>query len=105
MTTLTIDIEDDVMVALQKDPTEVAGEMRILAAIKWYELGRISQDKAADIAGLTRANFLVAASQFGVSPYQESSEEILLWMKGQESVFSKAWDNEEDAVYDKARPR
>ena len=82
MTTLTIDIEDDVMVALQKEPAEVAGEMRILAAIKWYELGRISQDKAAEIAGLTRADFLVTASQFGVSPYQESPEEILLWMKG-----------------------
>jgi hypothetical protein len=30
----------------------------------------------------------------------EASLEQVAWLKAQESSFSKAWDNDEDAVYD-----
>ena len=35
----------------------------------------------------------------------EVDDEGHSWLKGQESVFAKAWDNEEDAIYDKAESR
>jgi predicted HTH domain antitoxin len=38
---------------------------------------RISQAKAAEIAGLSRADFLYALAQFGVSPFQYSAEEVI----------------------------
>jgi len=50
--------------------------MRLAAAVKWYEMGVVSQEKAAEIAGLTRADFIFSLARFGVSPFQSSAEEI-----------------------------
>jgi len=44
--------------------------MRIAAAVKRYELGRLSQGKAAEVAGFSRAAFIDALSRFRVSPIQ-----------------------------------
>ena len=74
--TLTIEMNDDVFPALQEDPEQVTKEMRLFAAVKWYEQGRVSQDKAAEIAGLSRTAFMSALSQCGVSPFQETADEI-----------------------------
>jgi len=43
---------------------------------KWYEMGMISQEKAAEIAGLSRADFIFALAKYGVSPFQYTIEEI-----------------------------
>ena len=53
MTQLAINIPDGVFSALQKDRDEFARELRIAAAVKWYELKRISQGRVAEIAGLS----------------------------------------------------
>lgn len=74
--TLQIDVADDVLVALERDSEELAREMRLAAAVKWYELGRISQDKAAEVAGMSREMFLMVLGQFSVSPFQETADEI-----------------------------
>lgn len=50
--------------------------MRIAAAIKWYELGQISQGKAAQIAGLNRAEFINALFRYQVSPFQYTEAEL-----------------------------
>ena len=75
-TTLTIEMDDDVFPALQEEPEQMVREMRLFSAAKWYELGRVSQGKAAEIAGLSRADFISALSRFSVSPFQETAEEI-----------------------------
>jgi predicted HTH domain antitoxin len=51
--------------------------MRIAAAVKWYETGQLSQGKAAEVAGLTRTKFIDALSQFGVTPFQSTAEELM----------------------------
>jgi predicted HTH domain antitoxin len=50
--------------------------MRLAAAVKWYELGKLSQDKAAELAGLSRVEFIDALARFKVSPIQETVEEL-----------------------------
>lgn len=62
--------------ALRTSPTEFGQELRIAAAAKWYELGRLSQGKAAELAGLSRAEFIDALGRYGVSALQESVSEI-----------------------------
>ncbi|HAI70232.1 MAG TPA: hypothetical protein DCM38_12455 [Gammaproteobacteria bacterium] len=60
----------------QTPATELTQEMRVAAAAKWYELGKISQEKAAEMAGLNREEFMLTLSHLQVSPFQYTSQEL-----------------------------
>jgi predicted HTH domain antitoxin len=77
MTSITVHLPDTAFSALRKTPDEFGQEMRIAAAVKWYELEQISQGKAAEIAGLTRAEFIQALSRYQVSPFQYNEAELI----------------------------
>ncbi len=75
--TVCMEVDDEVFLGMNKSPEELAREMRLAAAVKWYEMGLISQEKAAQLSGMSRAAFIDALSGFGVSPFQETGDEIL----------------------------
>lgn len=81
MTQLTLEVPESAFATLHQAPKEFAQEMRVAAAVKWYELGRISQGRAAEIAGLTRAAFINALSRYRVSPFQYTAEELIEEMR------------------------
>lgn len=65
MMEITMKLDQDVLSALRRSPAEFANEMRLAAAIHWYKRGEISQEKAAQVAGLDRTDFLLALAREG----------------------------------------
>jgi predicted HTH domain antitoxin len=65
-----IELPDSAFSALRKTPAEFIQEMKYAAVVKWYEAGMISQDKAAEIAGLSRYAFLTLLARYDVSAIQ-----------------------------------
>ena len=63
MTAITLQMPDDVFSALRRSPEEFGREMRLAAAVHWYSRGEISQEKAAEIAGLNRKEFRLALAR------------------------------------------
>ena len=76
MQSVSLDIPTTALAALGESPSEFVSEMRIAAAVKWYELGRLSQGKAAEVAGLSRSAFIDALSRLRVSPIQITAAEL-----------------------------
>ena len=76
MTSVTIDLSEDVFSALKRPPAEFARRMRLAAAIHWYARGEISMEKAALIAGLDRADFLAALAAEEVDVFEVSLESL-----------------------------
>lgn len=77
MVQMTIEVPEGPLASLGKDPEGFARELRLVAAVKWYEMQLLSQGRAAEVAGLSRAEFFDALSRFGVTPFQTTAEEIL----------------------------
>ena len=77
MQTVSVEIPTTTFAALGESPDEFVNEMRIAAAVKWYELGKLSQGKAAEVAGLSRSAFIEALSRFRVSPIQYTETELI----------------------------
>jgi predicted HTH domain antitoxin len=76
MTRVQVEFDTDVFSTLRRSPEEVAQEMRLAAAILWYAQGRVSQSRAAELARVSRAEFLDALSASGVSATQETLEDL-----------------------------
>jgi predicted HTH domain antitoxin len=65
MTTLTLELPENVLAALRFSPADFPKEMRLAAAVTWYEDGKVSQEVASQIAGLCRTDFLLALARMG----------------------------------------
>ena len=76
MKTLSLAFSESAFSALRLTPEDFAKELRLAAAVKWYEQERISQSKAAEVAGLSRAELIDALSRYGVSAVQTKPEEL-----------------------------
>jgi hypothetical protein len=55
MPTITFDIPEGALSALRLSPAEFVKKMRVAAALLWYSQGDLSQSKAAEVAGTSRA--------------------------------------------------
>jgi predicted HTH domain antitoxin len=74
---VSIELPRELFSALRQDPEGFVREMRLAAAVKWYEQKKVSQAKAAEVAGLSRSDFITALNQFGVTPFQYDADEIV----------------------------
>ena len=77
MATITYDMPPSAFSTLRLSPREFAREMRIAACVQWYAQGLLSQGRAAEIAGLDRAEFLEELFRRKVPACQVTYEELI----------------------------
>src|SRR5437773_12529567 len=76
MPTITFDLPDGALSALRLSPTEFVKEMRVAAALLWYSQGELSQSKAAEVAGTSRAEFIDELAHRRIPVVQVTAEEL-----------------------------
>lgn len=76
MSTATIEYPSELTAALGKRPIEALQEVKLMAALKLFDSGRISSGLAARLADLSRVQFLLLCGQYGVSVFQQTAEEL-----------------------------
>ena len=95
---VAFDIDPGILATVRQDPDEFVRELRLAAAVKWYELERISQGRAAEIAGVSRAEFVESLGRYGVTPFQQTADEILADLDLLERWVSFSMRRGEDAL-------
>ncbi len=77
MSTETLDIPYPVGLedAMRLTPDEMAQHIRLMAALKMFELGKLSGGKAAELAGMSRAGFYDACGRYRVSVFNYADDE------------------------------
>ncbi|MGH7822206.1 MAG: UPF0175 family protein [Candidatus Binatia bacterium] len=69
-------IPDEALLSLKLTPEQMESELRLTAAIKLYELGKLCSGAAAALAGIPRALFLAKLEDYGVETFEMETEEI-----------------------------
>ena len=69
MRQIVVDVPEKVLLAEKMDEADFARELRTLAAVKLYELGRLSSGRAAELAGMSRVEFLLSLGRYKVFPF------------------------------------
>lgn len=62
--------------AVHMTKDEIEHHIRLMAALKMFELGKISSGKAAELAGMSRVEFFEACGRYRVSPFNYADEEV-----------------------------
>ena len=76
MVELTLHIPDDLDLALNVKPGALSHELLFAAAVKLFELGKISSGKAAELADLPKPLFLAKLTEVGASASTHSAQDI-----------------------------
>ncbi|MBI2435710.1 MAG: UPF0175 family protein [Candidatus Hydrogenedentes bacterium] len=76
MKTLTLEFPEAVFAALRCAPEDFPQEMRLAAAMSWYEQTRISQEVAAQVAGLSRTDFLLALASMQRNSFEVDMSDL-----------------------------
>ena len=73
---LTLQLPEDAFSSLRVAPSEFGDALRLAACVKWYELGKLSQAKAAEISGISRAAFIDALREHQVPAIQLDPDQL-----------------------------
>ncbi len=76
MSAVQLDIPEETLISLKTDAESFARDLKLLGAIKLFEMGKLSSGRAAQLAGMSRVEFLMVLGRYGVSPFQMTEEEL-----------------------------
>ena len=76
MKQITLEYPDGLELAVQTTREELNAQIRLMAALKMFELGKLSSGKAAALAGMSRAAFLEQCALYRISAFNYFPEEL-----------------------------
>jgi predicted HTH domain antitoxin len=71
---ITLSIPDEAMTALADSPDDAGSALRMLAAVRLFELKRLSSGAAARLAGVSRVEFLERLADYDVPVFDMSDD-------------------------------
>ena len=76
MKNVVLEIPDEVLISLKESPSELSKQILMLAAIKFYQMGKLSSGRAAQLAGISRVSFLQSLSRYDIPIFDLTLEEL-----------------------------
>ena len=86
MTTLQLDLNEDLLTLLQQQDPSIEVAARELIVMELYRRGAVSRGKAAELIGIPLVEFLHRANELGIPYFNYTDEEFAA-----ELAASKRW--------------
>ena len=86
MSTISLDLEEDVVALLRQTNPSLERAARELIVVELYRRGAISGGKAAELLGMDRYDFIRHASALGIAYFSYTEEEWKAEMEAAEEL-------------------
>lgn len=90
--TITLDLPRDLLGTLNVPEGQLGERVRELIALELFREGRISAGKGAELAGLTKLQFIQRLAQYGIPYFSDSPTELEAEVKTVEQLLDEEFE-------------
>jgi|AP95_1055475.scaffolds.fasta_scaffold93131_2 predicted HTH domain antitoxin len=73
---IQLEIPDAILISLKETPEGFSKQLLMAAAVKLYELGKLSSGRSAELADMSRVEFMMTLGRYQVSPFLQDSDQL-----------------------------